>query len=104
MSRVREILEAIDVRGAQASVPEDYGMILKEIEETTGIEPLNNLVRETLLVEFQRVSAVSVLWWEARVRGLSLGSANSSANSVYSVAISERCAALDTGRVRAAMW
>ena len=63
LSRVREILEAIDVRGAQASVPEDYGMILKEIEETTctGIEPLNNLVRETLLVEFQRVSAVSVL-------------------------------------------
>ena len=36
-------------------------MILREIEETTGIEPLNNLVRETLLVEFQRVSAVSVL-------------------------------------------
>ena len=61
LSRVQEVLEDIDVRAARATVPEDYAMIMREIEETTGIDPLNALVRETLFAEFQRVSAVSVL-------------------------------------------
>ena len=59
-NRVKEALDMIRVVDAHASVASDKELIADEIKATIGTEEFDTLVRDGLIREYRRISAVGM--------------------------------------------